>query len=408
MSPHEASAQAVSAQASAQATSARAGNRANDARHADNDPTSEHVETIVIGAGQAGLSVGHHLAERSREFVILDAAERVGDAWRNRWDSLRLFTPARYDGLDGMPFPAQRHHFPTKDEMADYLETYAREQALPVRTGTRVQRLARDGGDRFVLTTDRGSMTADNVVVAMSTYGRPKVPAFAGELRSGIVQLHSSRYRRPSQLQDGGVLLVGAGNSAAEIAVDVSNDHEVWMAGRDTGHIPFRIEGSVGRRVGVPFVVGFLFHHVLTVSTPMGRKARPVVLSRGGPLIRTRPSDLRRIGVERVGRVTGVRDGLPLLEDGRTLEVRNVVWCTGFRPSLDWIDLPIHGEHEPLHERGVVATEPGLYFVGLEFLTALSSTMVRGVGRDAEHIATHLHEHTEGRRPVNSTSVARR
>ncbi|MGH7960321.1 MAG: flavin-containing monooxygenase [Candidatus Binatia bacterium] len=345
----------------------------------------EHKETVIVGGGQAGLSVGYYLQQQGRDFVILDANERIGDSWRKRWDSLRLFTPARYNGLAGMPFPAPAHSFPTKGEMADYLAAYAARFGLPVRTGVKVDRLSRQGG-HFVVAAGDQRFEADNVVVAMANYQRPRVPPFARELDAGIVQLHSSEYRNPSQLQDGGALIVGAGNSGSEIAMEVARSHPTLMSGRDTGHIPFRIEGVAARLLLVHLVLRFLFHRVLTVKTPMGRKVRPKALSQGGPLIRVKPQDMTAAGIERVPRVVGVRDGLPLLEDQRLLEVANVVWCTGFHPGFSWIDLPVLGEEEPMHQRGVVANEPGLYFVGLHFLYALSSTMIHGVGRDAEHI----------------------
>ncbi|MCZ7570707.1 MAG: NAD(P)/FAD-dependent oxidoreductase [Ardenticatenaceae bacterium] len=345
-----------------------------------------NYNTIIIGAGQAGLSTGYYLQKQGHDFVILDANERIGDSWRKRWDSLRLFTPARYDGLPGMPFPAPAHSFPTKDEMGDYLEAYAARFELPVRTGVKVDRLTRQGG-RFVVTAGDLRFEAENVVVAMANYQSPRVPPFAQALAPGIVQLHSSEYRNPSQLRDGGVLIVGAGNSGSEIALEVSSSHRTWMSGRDTGHLPFHIEGVAARILLVRLVLRFLFHRVLTVNTPIGRKLRPKVLSQGGPLIRVKPEDLVAAGVERVSRTVGVRDGLPVLEDGRVLEVANVVWCTGFHPGFSWIELPVFGQDgEPVHERGVVANEPGLYFVGLHFLYALSSAMIHGVGRDAEHV----------------------
>jgi putative flavoprotein involved in K+ transport len=352
-----------------------------------NNPQVERVETLVIGGGQAGLSVGYHLARLGVKFLILDAHRRIGDAWRTRWDSLRLFTPARYDGLAGMPFPAAAHAFPTKDEMADYLEAYAARFDLPVRTGVRVDHLGRDG-DRFVVHAGAQRFEADQVVVAMATYQTPSVPAFAHELDRHIVQLHSLDYRTPAQLAPGGVLIVGAGNSGADIAMEVAGAHPTWLSGRDTGHIPFRIEGLAARLFLVRLVLRVVFHRVLTVDTPIGRKIRPRILHQGGPLIRVKPADLAAAGVRRVARTVGVRDGRPLLEDGRIPDVANVIWCTGFRPGMSWIDLPVFGERgEPLHERGVAVGQPGLYFVGLHFLYALSSTMIHGVGRDAERVA---------------------
>ena len=357
----------------------------------------ERVETVVVGGGQAGLAVGYHLARRGLPFVILDADERIGDPWRNRWDSLRVFTPARFNGLPGMPFPAPGHSFPTKEEVADYLEAYAARFELPVRTGVRVDGLSRNGA-RFLVTSGDLRFEAENVVVAMATYQVPRVPPFAQELDPDLVQMHSGEYRNPSQLRDGGVLVVGAGNSGAEIALDVVSGHPTWLSGRHPGHIPFRIEGVTGRLLGVSLVIGFLFHHLLAVNTPVGRKVRPKLLHATGPVVRVKPKDIADAGIERVPRVAGVQDGLPVLEDQRVLDVSNVIWCTGFRPDFSWIDLPVFGEEEepkePLHDRGIVANEPGLYFVGLFFVYALSSSLLRGVGRDAERVVKAIASRT--------------
>lgn len=366
--------------------------------------TVEHFETLIIGGGQAGLSVGYHLERRGRPFVVLDASERIGDAWRDRWDSLRLFTPAKYDGLDGMPFPAPPYSFPTKDEMADYLEAYAAHFRLPVRSGVRVDRLTRGSGGRYVAVSGDHRYEADNVVVAMSDYQVPERPAFASQLAPDVLQLHSFAYRNPDQLREGPVLLVGAGNSAAEIARELAPRHTVWMSGRDTGHMPFRIEGLAARLIMLRLVLRLGFHHILTVRTPIGRKLRAKILHRGGPLIRVKPRDLARMGVRRVPRTTGVRGGRPVLEDGRLLDVANVIWCTGFRPGFDWIDLPVLGAAEPKHRSGFVDDHAGLYFVGLFFLHALSSGMIQGVGRDADRVAEAIA--TAGRRESHALPAA--
>jgi putative flavoprotein involved in K+ transport len=349
----------------------------------------EHIETIVIGGGQAGLSVGYHLSQLGRGFVILDAGERVGDAWRYRWDSLRLFTPAKFDGLDGMPFPAPANSFPTKDDVADYLESYADRFALPVRSGVRVDALTHDGS-RFVVRAGHRRYTADNVVVAMSNYQQPRIPEYAAQLDPGIVQLHSHEYRNPDQLRPGGVLVVGAGNSGAEIGIELARTHPTYLSGRDTGHIPFRIDGTASRWVLARLVLRGVFHRVLTVATPIGRKVRGKVLGIGGPLIRLKPRDLTDAGIQRVARLAGVRDGLPRLADGRVPDVANIVWCTGYRPGFSWIRLPVLEGEEPRHDRGLVPDLPGLYFVGLHFLYALSSVMIHGVGRDARRIASAI------------------
>lgn len=358
---------------------------------ATNGAGDGRYDVIVVGAGQAGLSVGYHLRRLGLSFVILEANERVGDTWRRRWDSLRLFTPAGFDGLDGLPFPARSDAFPTKDEMADFLEGYAAHFELPVVTGARVERLAHEGG-RYVVHTARGRFEGDQVVVAMANYQAPRVPPFAGALDPSIVQIHSVDYRNPEQLGPGAVLIVGAGNSGSEIAVELSRQgRDVWMSGRDTGHVPFRIEGFAGRHLLVRLVLRGIFHHVLTLDTPLGRKVRPQMVSQGGPLIRVKPRDLAALGVRRVPRVAGVRHGRPVLEDGSEPAVSNVIWCTGFHPNFGWIDLPVFDDHgEPRHDRGVVTEAPGLYFVGLHFLYAMSSTMIHGVGRDAHRIAGHV------------------
>jgi putative flavoprotein involved in K+ transport len=355
----------------------------------------ERVQTVVIGGGQAGLSVGYHLAREGRPFVILDANERIGDSWRNRWDSLRLFTPARFDALAGMPFPASPNDFPTKNQMGDYLEAYVERFRLPVRSGVRVESVSRRNGTYLVTAGDQ-RFKAEHVVVAMARYQEPWVPPFAKDLDPRIVQLHSCDYRNPTQLQKGDVLIAGAGNSGAEIARELASQHKIWMSGRDVGQIPFSLGSLPSRLFLARLVLRFVFHRVLTTDTPMGRKLRPKILHIGGPLIRVKRKQLDAAGVERAPKVVGVRNGLPLLEDGRVVDVPNVVWCTGFRPGFSWIDLPVFGDDGlPLQDRGVVPNEPGLYFVGLHFLYALSSTMIHGVGRDAGYIAKVIASRTQ-------------
>ena len=349
---------------------------------------SEHFDTVIIGGGQAGLSAGYHLKKQGRPFVILDANEQIGDSWRKRWDSLRLFTPARYDGLAGWSFPAPVLSFPTKDEMADYLESYAARFDLPVRTGVKVDGLSRQD-DRYILSSGNLCFEAEHVVVATGSNQVPKVPGFADDFHPSIVQLHSSQYRNPSQLQEGAVLVVGAGNSGAEIAFEVSRARPTFLSGKPSGEIPVR-HGPAMARFVFP-VIRFVGHHVLTLRTPIGRKVQPRFISHSAPLIRVKLKDLAAAGVEQVPRTVSIEDGRPALEDGPVLDVSNVIWCTGFREEFPWIYLPIFDENErPLHERGVVVGEPGLYFVGLRFQYALSSDVLPGVGRDAEYIAKHM------------------
>jgi putative flavoprotein involved in K+ transport len=370
--------------------------------------TTQYVETIVIGGGQAGLATGYQLSQRGLSFLILDAHARVGDAWRQRWDSLRLFSPARYNGLDGMRQPGQDFAFITKDEMADYLESYAAKFNLPVRTGTRVERLTRANG-RFRIEASNGSTyEADNVIVAMANYQRPRFPDFANELSPSITQFHSMNYRNPAQLQAGDTLVVGFGNSGAEIALDVSKTHKTYISGNVHGSIPFRIDGLASRLFLTQIMFRGFFHRVFTLDTPMGRNlAKQHAAGHATPLIRVLPRDLAAAGVERVGRTTGVKDGLPLLDSGVALDVANVIWCTGYQPSFDWIDLPVHGPHGPLQQRGICAVEPGLYFVGLHFQYALSSSMVHGVSRDAGRVARTIVERARATTAAHAAETSR-
>lgn len=355
--------------------------------------TDEHVETLIIGGGQAGLAVGYHLKARKRDFLILDANERVGDSWRKRWPSLRLYSPAKLDGLPGMAFPAPAHSYPTGLEMGDYLESYAKRFELPVRSRTTVDALDRDG-DGYVVTAGDRRLGADNVVVATGVFQheRPFVPEFAAELDPKIRQLHSADYRGPEQLQPGSVLVVGAAHSGGDIAFEVARaGFTTVLSGRDTGQIPVPLE-SRRMRAAWP-VMRFLWTRVLTVDTPMGRKVKHEIRWGGGPLLRVKRPDLEAAGVERVlERTVGVENGLPVLADGRVVEVANVVWCTGFRNDWGWIRFPLPTEDDgyPEQRRGVVPTLPGLYFVGLPFLHSFASMLILGSVRDGTRVADHI------------------
>lgn len=361
----------------------------------------EDIETVIIGAGQAGLAVGQQLTERGRPFVILEAAERIGDNWRRHYDSLKLYNPAKLCSLPGLPFPGDGDRYPKRDEVAAYLEDYAVAFDLPVRTGTRVQRV-RQEGRRYVVTVGDRELVADNVVVATGTFGGPYTPSFADELDPRIRQLHSSEYKNPSQLQPGPVLVAGASHSGADVAHELGPLHQTVLVGRDTGQMPFDIESPMSRFIWP--VLSFLARRVLTIKTPIGRKARPKIRAHGGPLIRYKNAHLEEAGVERAGvRVTGVRDGLPVVDDERILDVANVIWATGFRQDFSWIELPVTGEDGwPREERGVVADAPGLYFVGLAFQYAFGSMLFVGVGQDAAYVAEHL----AGRSAATSPAVA--
>jgi putative flavoprotein involved in K+ transport len=350
----------------------------------------EQHETIIVGGGQAGLAMGHHLSRLGLPFVILDASDRIGDSWRARWQSMRLFTPARRDGLPGRPFPAHKHSFPTRDDMAEYLEDYARHFELPVRTGVRVDALGRADDGRFLIAAGEQRYAAEQVVIATGPFQRAHVPAFARELDPRITHMHSSAYRAPDELPNGGVLVVGAGNSGADIALELAADRHVFVSGELGPEIPFDIEGLAGRLV-FP-VLWQIWSHVLTFGSPIGRRALPKIRAGMEPRIRVKTKALAAAGVEFVPHTAGVRDGQPLLDDGRVLDVATVIWATGYRPALDWIDLPVIGEDGEIEtdHHGAVSAYPGLYRVGRPFLYAFNSHTVGGVGRDAKRIARRI------------------
>ena len=354
--------------------------------------STQHVETLIIGAGQAGLSTGYFLAQHGVSFLIVDGENRVGDNWRQQWDTLRLYTPAKYDGLPGLPFPAaDPWHFPGKEEVANYLEAYALHWDLPVRTSTRIDSLVPGPGGGYVATLGPdgvSTISCDSVLIATGTFGRtPQVPAEAADLDPGIRQLHSREYRRPSQLRPGRVLVVGASHSGVDVAYETALNHEVVLCGRDCGEVPIKFDAKGGRAF-LPVML-FIFKHVLNRRTPMGRKEIDHVRFHGGPSLRIKASELADRGVARTtARFVGVRDGRPMLDDGQIVDAANVVWCTGFRQVFDWIKLPIFdGRGWPVEYRGVVEGAPGLYFCGLSFQYAFSSMILPGVGRDAAYVA---------------------
>lgn len=375
--------------------------------------TTQHVDTLIIGAGQAGLATGYFLAQRGVDFLIVDGGGRVGDQWRQQWDSLRLYTPAKYDGLPGLPFPTDDPwHFPGKDAVADYLEAYALHWDLPVRMGTRVGQLtpAPGGGYVAALGADGSdTISCDHVVIATGTFGRtPLVPAEAADLDPTILQLHSSAYRRPAQLQPGPVLVVGASHSGMDVAYEVAASHETVLCGPDRGELGVRLD-SRAARVVVP-VMFTVFRHVLTRRTPMGRREIDHVRFRGGLSLRVKRADLEARGVVRTtARFAGTRKGRPQLDNGRVLEVANVVWCTGFRQVFDWVQLPIFDDRGwPVEYRGVAQDAPGVYFCGLSFQYAFTSMLLLGVGRDAAYVAEQIAARprlTGAIPPVGSTIV---
>lgn len=365
---------------------------------------SHILDALVIGAGQSGLAAGYYLQRAGLEFSILDGADRVGDVWRQRWDSLRLFTPARYSTLPGLDFPAPGASFPAKDAFADYLETYAQHFQLPVRTGIRVHSVRR-AGDVFEVDTSAGQLLARTVVATPGSNSTPQIPDMAQALDPGIMQLHSSEYHSPAGLPAGDVVVVGAGTSGAEIALELAQSRPkgtVYLSGKPTAHIPdavFRFAGPLYWR---------LVNSVLTLDTKPGRKVAAGFLAHGAPLIRVSVREVERAGAVRLPRLSGAVDGKPVFDDGTAgvgmvdggtpvaetegpASVRTIIWATGYRPAFQWIDgLAVDSHGWPATIRGVVPKIPGLYFVGLPFQYALTSGLVGGVGRDANYVAEQL------------------
>jgi putative flavoprotein involved in K+ transport len=344
---------------------------------------SNHWSTIVIGGGQAGLAAGYHLQKMQDDFIILDASVKTGDSWRARWDSLKLFTPKEFTGLPGWEYPSNTSVL-TKDQMAEYLELYAKKFSLPVRAGNRVIRLSKNENG-FIVETTRAVFTCNRVIVATGTNQLPYTPSFSTELDPGIVQLHAASYRNPGEIPYGNVLVVGSATSGIEIAIELSKTHHAMLAGKPSFVVP-----AGAFRFGPKFYWWFV-NNVLTIKTPVGRKAKQRIVN-GGGVIPQMLSRLQAAMVEKLPRVTGVKNGLPLLEDGQVLPVAAVIWCTGYRPDFGWLDIPgITIENGwPLTKRGVSTVVQGLYFVGIPFQFGLSSGLVGGVGRDAAYIVHHM------------------
>lgn len=343
--------------------------------------------TIVIGGGQAGLAAGYWLRRAGRPFAILEAGAAVGDAWRHRWDSLRLFTPARYNALPGLDFPGPRYALPSKDEVAGYLREYARRFQLPVRLREAVESVTHDGRRFRVRTRDGQAIAAESVIVATGANQRPRVPSFAASVAARVVQLHSSAYRRPAQLPAGRVLVVGAGNSGAQVAIELAAaGREVILSGRDTGSIPRKLLGRD--------IYDWLWPTVMrpTVESCLGRRLMGGRRFTGDPLIGIGARDFALPGLARAGRTVGVRDGHAVLEDGAVLDdLAAIVWCTGYRPDYGWLELPALGlDGHPLHRRGVSTAVAGLGFVGMRFQDRLGSALLGGVGEDAAQVVAAL------------------
>jgi putative flavoprotein involved in K+ transport len=318
---------------------------------------SDVLDVLVIGAGQAGLAIGHHLARRTDRFLIVDAAPEIGHSWRTRWDSRRLFSLADYDGLPGMPFPAPPGTHPGKDDVADYLRAYVGRFELPVRLSSPVTALHWDGR-RFRASTPNGTLVARQVVVATGPFQAPSIPAMSSDVDPAVPQLHSANYRNPTQIPfDARVLVVGAANSGLQIAAELALTHRVAVA---VGSRPLELPQRIIGRDLFRWLNGVGFF-----SPPTGGRLGRRLRARGDLVIDTRSSELRRRGVRFVSRTTGFIGRTASFADGTVTEVDAVVWATGYRPDCRWLHvLGVVVDGVVRHQAGITDL-PGLHFLGL-------------------------------------------
>jgi putative flavoprotein involved in K+ transport len=352
------------------------------------EPSSLRFEVIVIGAGQAGLVMGYFLAQQGRHFVILDSAPSIGAAWRARWDSLTLFTPRRYDSLPGLEFPGDADGYPMRDEVIEYLERYAETFKLPIALDNGVQSLSFTD-DGFVLEVEDGSsIEANQVIVATGPFQVPRVPTFAADLAPEIFQIHSTGYRRPSDLPEGTVLVVGGGNTGFQIAEELAATHEVHLAvGSRQTPLPQRF---LGRDLFWWLGKSGVLHK--TVDSRLGQRMRD-----RDTLIGSSPRSAKRHGVDMKPRAVGVSGRTVSFADGKTLDIDAVIWATGYRFDHSWIELPVADEDGRLRHRRGVTDVRGLYFLGLPWQHTRGSALLGWVKDDAEFIADEIANFTKDR-----------
>jgi putative flavoprotein involved in K+ transport len=351
------------------------------------EPTSSY-EVVVVGAGQAGLAIGHFLRRQGRDFVIHERAGQIAPAWRERWDSLTLFTPRRYSGLPGLPFPGDPDGYPTRDEVIAYLERYADTFDLPIEVRSEVKELNPGDDGRFRLDVDGRTIAADQVVVATGPFQTPYVPKLAERLAGDVFQTHAVGYRRPDEVPEGTVLVVGGGNTGFQIAKELSNTRKVVLSvGSRQTPLPQRL---LGRDLFWWLTKARILEK--TIGSRLGQK-----LSTRETLIGSSRRELkRRYGVELKPRVVDA-GGRVRFQDGSELQVSAVIWATGYRPDYSWIKLPIFdADGRVRHGRGVTDV-PGLYFLGLTWQYTRGSALLGWVRDDAEFIAERIATYQESK-----------
>jgi len=346
------------------------------------------LDVLVIGGGQAGLVMGYHLAERGHRFLIVDAGAEIGQAWRSRWDSLQLFTPAQFDNLPGMPFPATKDSYPGKDDVADFLQAYAARYQLPVQLNTTVESLTRSDNGYVVTTAEGNTLQARHVVVATGPFHTPFVPPIANDLDPDMPQIHSVEYRNPQTLPAGKVLVVGAANSGCQIALELSATHTVELA---TGQrIPTIPQRPLGRDVW--WWASRIRLDRVTASSRLGKR-----LSGRDQVIGDGPQQLaKRHRIRIRPRATTATGWTVTFADGTASEYDAVVWATGFTANHSWIAVPgVHDEHGHIqHQRGITPS-PGLYMLGLTWQHTRTSALLGWVSSDASYLADRIAKQTD-------------
>jgi putative flavoprotein involved in K+ transport len=345
---------------------------------------TQQVEVAIIGAGQAGLAAGYYLSQQNRNFVILEKAEQVGQAWRDRWDSLKLITPNPYNDLPGLSFPSQSIDFPTRNDVISYLENYAHKYQFPIEYSQSVNVLKSiDNGFRIEANTR--TIEAQHVIVATGAFHKPFIPRFSSDLPDNINQIHSSQYRNPKQLAEGAVLIVGSGNSGVQIAKEISIHHKVYLSVGNSPTLPRQIWGRD------------LYWWLNTLKV-----TRINVSSRLGKRFSKRPDSVVGINLQKLARENNIillghtqsaSENHLLFSGGETIpisEIKTIIWASGFRSDYSWIEIPVfNSNYQPFHRRGVTPIK-GLYFLGLRWQYRITSSLIGGIGEDAAYIANKI------------------
>jgi putative flavoprotein involved in K+ transport len=345
----------------------------------DSDPQDSY-EVLVIGAGQAGLTLGYYLRQAGVRFLIVDAADQVGSAWAQRWDSLVLFTPRRYNAMPGLSFNGDLDQEPTRDEVIAYLHRYATEFDLPIHVNSAVTALHHADG-RYVAELPTGTIHADHVVVATGPFQLPRIPDFASSVASDVYQTHSSGYRRPIDLPPGRVVVVGGGNTGYQIAEELAADHPVVLAvGSRQPPLPRRLLGQQ-----IFWWLTTLRMQRITIDSRLGRRLRD-----RETLIGSSPAKAKRRGITLKPRALDASGRAVRFADGTSVEADAIIWATGFESDYSWIQLPIADQQGlPRHRRGVT-DQPGLYFLGLQWQHTRGSALLGLGSDDARYIVQHI------------------